>query len=768
VSRRRFAAIIIPVALIASLLTTVTAPAQPAVAAVGSQFNPGNIISDAVMYNGSAMSANDVQQFLVSKVPTCRSSYACLKSYSQATPTMAASAYCSTYQGAAGESAAAIIAKVGAACNISQKSLLVLLEKEQSLVTSSTPGSGQFASATGFGCPDTAPCDPSVGGFFYQVYYAARQFQIYATKPLSFNYQAGRYNNILFNPKPVVNGQTCGSSAVFIQNKATAGLYDYTPYQPNAAALANLYGGGDNCSSFGNRNFWRLFTDWFGSTTGPSSLARTLDNATVYVLSGTVKYPIASLGVLSALAPLGAISYVSQTYLDGFTSGPLAGRILRASNGTIYFFDSGVKLPFMSCGLVADYGGSCDATGYMQLTDTQLALFATGPAMGPVLGTVEGARYYVTAGTKREILDDQSQLAAGIPLGYNLLTEAALAGLPFAAPVIRDSAFIQQRGSSQYFLAAGGNRYSVNAAAMSAAGLPGRSAGTLYASSIGLVPDAGTKFNGLVKVAGSTTNVVLAGGSRYEWTGGPGASMPAVPVAQAFVDSYPLKATITVGSFIKSDANPTVYVVGPSDIKGISSWDTLLSLTSPGTSPVISTVPSSVIDLLPQGPVALGAGTLARSPNNATIYLINGLTNRIPISSFDMSAEAGITGFSVVSDAYLAAYPLATAALGYGVTCAAKNYVSAAGSIHEVTAALASLYPVNYASLDAYTCARLTVGSVATHFIRTSNGSIYQLVAGQRLPIGSMARYQELGGPSEGYLSVSNGFAAAIPVGPAA
>ena len=57
----------------------------------------------------------------------------------------------------------------------------------------------------------------------------------------------------------------CGTSDVFIEGKATAGLYSYTPYRPNLAALINLYGLGDSCSSYGNRNFWVYFSDWFGS-----------------------------------------------------------------------------------------------------------------------------------------------------------------------------------------------------------------------------------------------------------------------------------------------------------------------------------------------------------------------------------------------------------------------------------------------------------------------------------------------------------------------
>lgn len=43
----------------------------------------------------------------------------------------------------------------------------------------------------------------------------------------------------------------CGSSVVNIENRATQALYNYTPYQPNAAALAAGYGTGDGCSAYG-------------------------------------------------------------------------------------------------------------------------------------------------------------------------------------------------------------------------------------------------------------------------------------------------------------------------------------------------------------------------------------------------------------------------------------------------------------------------------------------------------------------------------------
>lgn len=187
--------------------------------------------------------------------------YTCLKDYRQQTPAMQAENGLCMYYFGGEKSAAQIIKDVGQACGINPKVLLVLLQKEQSLVTDDWPWQTQYKNATGYGCPDTAPCDASYSGFFNQVYNAARQFKKYQRDSGLFSYRANRNNYIQYNPNT-----SCGGSNVYIENQATASLYNYTPYQPNTAALNNLYGTGDNCSSYGNRNFWRLYNDWFGST----------------------------------------------------------------------------------------------------------------------------------------------------------------------------------------------------------------------------------------------------------------------------------------------------------------------------------------------------------------------------------------------------------------------------------------------------------------------------------------------------------------------
>ncbi len=267
-------------------IAIVTVAPKTASALSGSDFKAGRIIDDTVFYNSSSMTVPQIQEFLNSKVPICDTNgtkpyasttraaygtsrgypppYTCLKDYSQTIPTITngGSDLCKNSVTGGTKSAAQIIYDASVACGINPQTLIVLLQKEQSLITDDWPWSNQYRSATGYGCPDTAPCDAEFYGFFNQVYQAAKAFRRYEANPNSYNYKANRNNNIYYNP----NLSGCGSSNVFIENQATASLYIYTPYQPNASALNNLYGTGDSCGAYGNRNFWRMFNDWFGST----------------------------------------------------------------------------------------------------------------------------------------------------------------------------------------------------------------------------------------------------------------------------------------------------------------------------------------------------------------------------------------------------------------------------------------------------------------------------------------------------------------------
>ncbi len=250
--------------------------ANPAQAAPVVGFEAGNIISDGLFYNGGSMSSTQVQSFLNEQVPRCTigdpgrkagSAYGstkiankCLRNFSMTTASKAANAFCYSYAGASNETAAQIITKVGKACGISQKVLLVLLQKEQGLVADTWPTVLQFSSATGYACPDTAPCSATEQGFFNQVYLAAWQFKVYQVNYKSFGYWPYRENYIQYNPTA-----SCGGTNVYIKNTATAGLYIYTPYQPNRNSLnAGFASSSDACAAYGNRNFFNYYKSWFG------------------------------------------------------------------------------------------------------------------------------------------------------------------------------------------------------------------------------------------------------------------------------------------------------------------------------------------------------------------------------------------------------------------------------------------------------------------------------------------------------------------------
>lgn len=755
--------ILLLAAVVAAPLFSAFSMSERAAAANAALWNPGYIISDSKFYDGGAMRAADVQSFLQGRISSCAAGYTCLKDYRQSTPSIAPTALCpGGYAGSPDERASDIIAKVGAACNISQAVLLVLLEKEQSLVSSRSPSARAYTAATGFGCPDTAPCDPAYAGFFYQVYNAARQFQNYAANPTSWNYQAGRLNNILYHP----DAARCGRAPVYIQNKATAALYIYTPYQPNPAALANLYGSGDACSSYGNRNFWRIYSDWFGSPTEASSLMKSADNATVYLISGDTKYPIQRSDVLAALAPLGGVATVSAQYLSSLTTGHLVGRSIRGPDGTIYFFDSGMKLPFTSCQQAADYGASCANDGYVQLNAIQIAAFVTGPALTPVLGTTAGARYYVTGGVKREILDAAAQAAAGIPAPINVLSEGAISHLPLGDPIVRDSVYVLARGTSTFSFISGTTSHPIAIGSETGLGVSTRTSGSLWPASLARMI-AGPTFAGLVTADGTTS--LLSADAAFTVTAGGLTGVAPVTVAPALVQTYRVGGQIAPGSFLKSPTRADVYIVMAGQVRAVGSWSALETLTPPGQPVVITTVTQTIIDAFPKGAVALTSGTLVRTSSDPTVYLINGVTNRIPLSSFVFPVEAGYGQFSFESDDRIHGYPVSSQLMTFGIACGDARYVAAGGQVHLIAPELVAAYPLEYVALDSFMCARLRLGTPATDFIRTSDGSIYQLVAGQKRPISTMARFGALSeGGKRTWLNVTNELAQAIPTGPPA
>lgn len=225
-------------------------------------FDPGDIIADDLFFDGDAMSEREIQDFLDEQGAQCTGKR-CLRTRTFATRRRDADEYCRGYDGGSPQTAAAIIAGAATACGISPKVLLTMLQKEQHLVTDADPDDVQYKSAMGLSCPDDDGCDTRYEGFFNQVFGSAERYQYYAHHEDRYGYHADALNYVRYNPDA-----SCGGSEVYIENRATALLYIYTPYQPNDAALAAGAGEGDACSTYGNRNFALIYSGWFGDPRG--------------------------------------------------------------------------------------------------------------------------------------------------------------------------------------------------------------------------------------------------------------------------------------------------------------------------------------------------------------------------------------------------------------------------------------------------------------------------------------------------------------------
>ena len=256
------------------------APAAEALS--GSEFNAGLIISDDVMYAKNTMNVAQIQSFLDAKGGTCVAGHTCLADYTMKTESIAATSRCAAYTGQSRESAAQIIWTVAQLCNVNPQALIVTLQKEQRLVTSTTPTSLTYRKATGYGCPDTADCDARYYGLQRQLLWTGFGYQ--SPNNPNDRYAVGKPGPIAYT---TANKPNCGTKTVTVQNKATRALYVYTPYTPNTAALNNLTGLGDACSSYGNRNFWVFFNNWFGSSVIPQGTKSFVTAMYVEVLGRT-------------------------------------------------------------------------------------------------------------------------------------------------------------------------------------------------------------------------------------------------------------------------------------------------------------------------------------------------------------------------------------------------------------------------------------------------------------------------------------------------
>jgi LysM repeat protein len=741
---------------------------EPAEALNGSMFDPGLIISDSVFYDFGTMTVDDIQRFLDGRLSACRAAAdrpGCLKDYRLSHPAVEASpGRCSAMPAQNNISAAQLIHDVARACGINPRVLLVKLQKEQGLITSSDPSPRAYDFALGMDCPDTpSGCSAASAGFFWQLYKGAGQLNYYSNPAGPFTWlKVGSTVSILYQ----AGRPECGRKQFVLQNKATAALYYYTPYVPNQAALDNLYGLGDRCSAYGNRNFWRFFSDWFGSPIGGGFLLRAARGDT-FLIVNEVKYRIPDEELLGSLAPLGPIGEISKDYLDSFTTvGDITPLVKSAAADEYFFVDQGKRVKFESCELVASFGLNCGSA--VTLTSPQMSALAIG---GDVTSVVVGAsndRYLVEGGTLREILNDASAAEASVPFtGVPTIRRAAVNYLPVGKPIASNGSLVSNRETGEIGIIAEESFFSIdkNTAKDVDFSIWFQSSGSTLSTQSIKTLTAGSVIQSIVADGSGQQFLLTPTGKRLiedssTWTKSPTVLPDSV---LALIPTAPEK--LVTPAVVRSTTNATMFLVNNGQLRPIEKSDRQ-SVRASLPDPTIHRISPSAITQMKKGSQVIPPGALVRLGSKN--FLVDGLTRVYQIPSTSQAQALGLGSARTVSKAALSSYKRSGQLAGVKVTCSATPHIVVAGKLVRVSDETFSHYPTSSQPLDPGTCAALSISKAAgSRFIQTPDKKFFLVEDGKKRPLSNRAQYEALraGGPA--FISVDKTFASRVPTGTA-
>jgi len=726
-------------------------------------FNPENIISDALFYDGNAMSSAEIQAFLDAKIGSCDNGK-CLNVLTTSISSRDAwysgvtgDLVCSALQGGTMR-VSELIYRVQVACGISAKVILVTLQKEQGLTTSSAPSDWNLRAAMGASCPDTAPCDPAYSGVGPQIVQGVRQLKVY--KAGRFGKQPGT-NFIGYNPN-----SACGGTNLNIRNYATAALYNYTPYQPNAAALAAGWGLGDGCSSYGNRNFFNYYTSWFGSTQFATGGLYSV-GPDIYLMTAGKRYHVTAADWPAFQAAFGSPAAVSAALLQGATTdGGDASRYFRnTSNSVVAYLDGGTTHRFASCTLVAAWGGACGST----LTDVGPEVFArlgSGSEMTGYARLTAGGRIHQMSGSTLIPYYDARALkeATGSSAPYAaVLSQAAASSYKIDRLRFGAGQLVRIAGDDRVWLVADGGRilYVPSFGVTADLGL-GSTVGQVSSADLAGFAKSGT-LSPVVTCSGQVS--IAASGTLYRFADASGFTPSDVGAAACKALKRSTDAPQKI--FVQAPGAAEVYILEGGVRRHVTSRQKLAELAGTSSARILSVTAGSLAQI-PVGPAYLSvpAGTPIQGAGQAKVWL-PAAAGLLHVPVFGVMDDLGIPRSSVaaVQTSVIASFPDA-GVLSPVVSCGGVSYIAASGTLYP----FADASGFTASDLGTAVCAVLTRSKDKPQkiFVQAAGTpEVYLLQNGSRSHVTSTAKLVALAGTATPrILTITAGSLAQFPEGP--
>lgn len=774
-------------ALVLSVLGFTALETSPANAALkGSMFDPGLIISDSVFYDFGTMTVDDIQRFLDSKVPVCKATGngpTCLRYYKMDTQAKAGEdGRCSALPAKQNQSAAQIIFDVANACKINPRVLLVTLQKEQGLIQASRPSEYMYRAALGYGCPDTRPdiCGKgsTITGLFNQLYRAAGQLQWYGDPRGSFTYlKVGTNVKIKYQADFCEARNSsgtctkwvdrCGSKIFQLKSQATAALYYYTPYTPNDAALKNLYGTGDSCSAYGNRNFWRFYSDWFGSTIGGGFLLKSADSPT-YLIVDDKRYLIENQDLVADLAPLGPLGTVSQVYIDSFTDAGTLTPLVQSATKQLFLVADGTKFSLANCNVAAELGLDCAKA--VTLTSSQLSALKSGGASTTYVAGDGADRYLIDNGEIHEILDAPSVAAANITLPtLSKVKVSAFSYLPWGAPIASNRTVFSDRKTNQRGVYLNGQFYRIDqdtATDIDFGKWFTPSAGSLSPQGLSAV-ESGVTIKPFVSDETGARWLLTADGKKNVSRVSPLIeTTPILP--SALVSSMnTINVTLAAPAFVKTTGVKGTFLVMNSTTRMIPTTYDRDALKGMLAQPDIQNLSPAAFKQFTPGIPVFAPATTVKSKADGSLYFVNNFSSLVRVSDQTVIDALGLPAPRTVASDLIASYQPKSLYSGLKVSCDDTVFIPFGGTLYQLSADSISQYPGRTVKLSDFICEDLFMApDTLGRFIYVKSSKSYFLIdAGKKRPIASAAAYQRLLGDLDAAIEVDAAFAARIPTG---